>query len=238
MVTPRPRRALSMERVEDGGDCGVATGVGQCDAWLVTGGDDGSRDDAVCAGSERGGVRGNGMRSGQQGGGRGAGVGTGRPAVVDRAGGGVRGGFARWVRCCAPGPWSMCGRGSALMGTGTKRRCWRQAGAIAGIAEKRRLVESYGAVMVDMEAACVARLAQAHGLAFGAIKAISDASGVSLDGMERFATADGRFREMAFARHVALRPHRWRSAVRLGRDSARALRALTTAVLEDLERQG
>ena len=109
---------------------------------------------------------------------------------------------------------------------------------IAGAAEKRRLMESYGAVMVDMEAACVARLAEAHGLRFGAIKAISDGSEVSLDGMERFATADGRFREMAFARHVAVRPQRWRGAVRLGRDSARALRALTMAVQQDLDRQG
>ena len=108
---------------------------------------------------------------------------------------------------------------------------------IAGATEKRRLAESYGAVMVDMEAACVARLAQAHGLRFGAIKAISDASDVSLDGMERFQTAHGGFREMAFARHVALRPRRWSGAVRLGRNSARALRALTAAVLEDLERQ-
>lgn len=128
--------------------------------------------------------------------------------------------------------------GERFEGDGSEAALLATVGSIAGAAEKRRLVESYGAVMVDMEAACVARLAEAHGLRFAAIKAISDASGVSLDGMERFATADGRFREMAFARHVAVRPHRWRGAMQLGRDSARALRALTAAVLEDLERQG
>ena len=127
--------------------------------------------------------------------------------------------------------------GERFDGDGDEAALLVTVGEIAGAAEKRRLVESYGAVMVDMEAACVARQAQAHGLRFAAIKAISDASGVSLDGMERFATTDGRFREMAFARHVALRPHRWRGAVKLGRDSARALRALTTAVLKDLEGQ-
>ena len=112
------------------------------------------------------------------------------------------------------------------------------AARIASVAEKRRLHESYGAKAVDMEAACVARLAQAHGLAFGALKAISDESHFSLDGLEKFATADGQFRELAFAWHTALRPTRWRSALELGRNSARALRALTTAMQDDVERQG
>ena len=127
--------------------------------------------------------------------------------------------------------------GERFAGDGGEAALLATVGAIAGIAEKRRLVESYGAVMVDMEAACVARLAEAHGLKFGAVKAISDPSGVSLDGMERFATADGRFREIAFARHLALRPHRWRGAVQLGRNSARALRALTMVVIKDLENE-
>ncbi len=112
------------------------------------------------------------------------------------------------------------------------------AGVIAGVAEKRRLFESYGAAAVDMEAACVARLARAHGLRFSAIKGISDDASFSLDGLDRFATADGRFREIAFALHTALRPTRWRAAMQLGRNSAAALRGLTAALQADLARQG
>jgi adenosylhomocysteine nucleosidase len=45
---------------------------------------------------------------------------------------------------------------------------------IAGVAEKRRLFETYNANAVDMEAATVARMAQANGLGFAAIKTVSD----------------------------------------------------------------
>ena len=110
------------------------------------------------------------------------------------------------------------------------------APVIAGIAEKRRLFESYGATAVDMEAACVGRLARAHGLAFSAIKGISDDASFSLDGLDRFVAPDGSFRELAFALHTAARPWKWRSAVQLGRNSAAALRALTTTVQADLAR--
>ena len=108
---------------------------------------------------------------------------------------------------------------------------------IADVAEKRRLFESYGATAVDMEAACVGRLAQAHGLRFSAIKGISDDASFSLAGLDRFATPDGGFRELAFAVHTAMRPWTWRSAVQLGRNSAAALRALTVAVQGDLARE-
>ena len=107
---------------------------------------------------------------------------------------------------------------------------------IASVAEKSRLHASYGAAAVDMEAACVARLARAHGVSFRAIKAISDDAEFALDGMDRFVTADGRFREFGFAVYTALRPARWRSTIELGRNSAAALKALTTAVQNELAR--
>ena len=49
--------------------------------------------------------------------------------------------------------------------------------AIASVAEKARLAERFGAVMVDMEAATVARMAAARGVGFRAIKGVSDESG-------------------------------------------------------------
>ena len=99
--------------------------------------------------------------------------------------------------------------------------------AIAGIREKCRLAEAYGAHLVDMEAATVARLAAGHGLRFRAIKAISDGHDFELPALSRFTGRQGSFRTGAFALHVALHPRLWAQAAQLGRDSSRALAALT-----------
>lgn len=98
--------------------------------------------------------------------------------------------------------------------------------AIAGLKEKSRLRESYRAAMVDMEAATVARMAAARGLRFRAVKGISDAHDFEMKSISRFADARGQFRTGAFALHTALHPSSWSSAVRLGRDSNRALAKL------------
>ncbi len=103
---------------------------------------------------------------------------------------------------------------------------------IAGVREKARLAAAYRATMVDMEAATVGRLAAAHGLRFRAVKGISDAHDVELASLGRFAGAHGQFRTAAFAMHTTLRPHHWRDAARLGRESHRALRALSERLLE------
>lgn len=97
---------------------------------------------------------------------------------------------------------------------------------IAGVREKARLHGSYGAAMVDMEAATVARLAAARGLQFRAIKGISDAHDFEMESLSRFADARGHFRTGAFALHTALRPGNWKSAMRLGRESNQALAKL------------
>lgn len=98
--------------------------------------------------------------------------------------------------------------------------------AIAGAREKSRLHQSYGADMVDMEAATLARLAAMRGRRFRAIKGISDGHDFEMESMSRFADARGQFRTGAFALHTAFRPSTWSSAVRLGRDSNRALAKL------------
>ena len=102
--------------------------------------------------------------------------------------------------------------------------------AIAGPAEKARLHQTYGAAAVDMEAATVARLAQAHGIPFGAIKAISDEHGIDLTSLTPFASDRGQFRTGAFAMHTLLRPNTWQAAITLGRNSNAALAALTSAL--------
>ncbi len=46
--------------------------------------------------------------------------------------------------------------------------------SVAGTEQKIRLAKAYGAGVVDMEAAAVAQGAEARGIGFGAVKAISD----------------------------------------------------------------
>jgi adenosylhomocysteine nucleosidase len=108
------------------------------------------------------------------------------------------------------------------------------ASEIASAKEKQRLFASYGAAMVDMEAATVARLALAHGIPFRAIKAISDAHDFELAALSRFADRQGQFRTAAFALHTAVRPHAWGKTMQLGRDSKRALEALTARLRDEL----
>lgn len=103
---------------------------------------------------------------------------------------------------------------------------------IASVREKQRLFASYGARVVDMEAATVARLAGVHGVPFRALKAVSDAHDFELESLARFASPRGHFRTGAFALHTALRPAHWRKTMQLGAGSQKALRALTERMKE------
>lgn len=98
--------------------------------------------------------------------------------------------------------------------------------AVAGPEQKARLRESYGAQAVDMEAAAVAQAAEARGIKFRAIKAISDEVDFVFPSMERFVNANGSFSEWKFAGFAALRPWLWPRVVRLMRSSRRASRVL------------
>jgi adenosylhomocysteine nucleosidase len=90
----------------------------------------------------------------------------------------------------------------------------------ADAGEKRRLVADFGADLVDMEAATVARIAAEQGVPFAVVKAISDGPGDDLPELQRFYTQDGWFREKAFALHLALRPWMWAVAVHMGRSAS------------------
>jgi adenosylhomocysteine nucleosidase len=100
------------------------------------------------------------------------------------------------------------------------------AGTIASVGEKARLAESYGAMLVDMEAATVARMALAKGVGFRAIKGVSDGYDFELSSLAKFAGERGSFRTGAFALHTAVRPWEWGRAMALGRGSAKALAGL------------
>jgi adenosylhomocysteine nucleosidase len=104
------------------------------------------------------------------------------------------------------------------------------ADAIASTAEKARLARSFGASMVDMEAATVARIAQARGVEFRAIKGVSDGYEFELGELAKFEGERGSFRTGAFAAYTAMRPWTWEKAMELGRGSAKALAALEVAL--------
>ena len=98
--------------------------------------------------------------------------------------------------------------------------------SVADPDQKRKLRDSFGAEIVDMEAAAVARSADAHGKEFTAVKAISDEINFEFPAMDRFVDSEGRFLEGRFTLYTAIRPWLWPRVLQLGRNSTRASRAL------------
>lgn len=109
--------------------------------------------------------------------------------------------------------------------------------AVANPEQKEKLRESYQAQAVDMEAAAVARAADAHGMSFSALKVISDESDFPFPPTDRFVDSEGLFHEMSFAWFVAIRPWLWLPVMRLARNSGRASRVLCEQIRK-LEGQG
>jgi len=108
-------------------------------------------------------------------------------------------------------------------------------GMMAGPSQKVRLREAFGAQAVDMEAAAVARAAEARGVRFAALKVSSDEFDFELPALERFVDSEGRFLEIRFALFAAVRPWLWPRVIRLARDSRRATRVLCEG-LRNLDR--
>jgi adenosylhomocysteine nucleosidase len=104
---------------------------------------------------------------------------------------------------------------------------------VADDAEKTRLAATYrGAVLVDMEAATVARLAEMHGIPLLCIKGVSDATDATLPDLNPFIDHGGQMRMARFLAYVALRPGYWPSLLHLGKNSARAAEAMRDLILE------
>jgi adenosylhomocysteine nucleosidase len=99
-------------------------------------------------------------------------------------------------------------------------------GSVATPSQKQKLHMSFGAQLVDMEAAAVARAAEARGVEFAVVKAISDEVDFDFPSTERFVDSAGHFSEMRFALFAALRPCLWPRIVRLARNCTRAANAL------------
>jgi len=108
--------------------------------------------------------------------------------------------------------------------------------AVADPAQKKRLADAYGAAAVDMEAAAVAQSTQLNRIEFAALKGISDTTDFAMPPTERFVSSEGQFREVRFALFIALRPWLWAQTIVLGRNCAKASRALCKAIGDYLNR--
>lgn len=105
---------------------------------------------------------------------------------------------------------------------------------IAGMEAKQELVNHFHALVVDMEAAGVARVAQQKGIGFRCVKAISDEADFAMPPLARFVDANGDFHRGRFAAWAALRPWQWASIAALARNSRHATRALCAWLEKDV----
>lgn len=108
--------------------------------------------------------------------------------------------------------------------------------SVATGAQKARLKAAFGAQLVDMEAAAVARAAQARGVEFVAVKSVSDEFDFTFPDMERFVDSEGQFRQLRFAGFAVLRPWLWRKANQLRHNSNTASEELCNSLITSLNR--
>ena len=108
------------------------------------------------------------------------------------------------------------------------------AGEIAGAETKRELVNRFHGLVVDMESAGVAKVAQQEQIGFRCVKAISDEADFAMPPMGQFLNAAGEFQSGKFALWAALRPWQWPRIVALARNSKRATESLCNWLQKDL----
>ena len=109
---------------------------------------------------------------------------------------------------------------------------------VADAAEKHRLEASYGASLVDMEAAVVARLARMREIPVRCLKGVSDGVGAELLDLNPFIDVNGQMKMGAFLAHVAVRPGTWGPLMNLGKlsaGSAKRLARMIERLLADAE---
>lgn len=108
------------------------------------------------------------------------------------------------------------------------------SGEIADAEAKQELVTRFHGLVVDMEAAGVAKVAQQEQIGFRCVKAISDEADFAMPPMARFIAADGSFQGGRFAVWAAVRPWQWARVAALAANSRRATAALCDRLRSDL----
>lgn len=109
------------------------------------------------------------------------------------------------------------------------------ANHVAGRAEKLGLRDYYQAVLVDMEAAAVGRIAANKSIDFCCIKAASDGIDDELPDFSRFRNGDGKLHKTRTGLDLALRPRYWSGLVKLGKNSKVGAVAIARATNEFFE---
>ncbi len=109
---------------------------------------------------------------------------------------------------------------------------------VADAAEKKRLASTYGAALVDMEAAAVARLAGMRGIPFSCLKGVSDGLSEDLLDFNRFISPEGQFQMSRLLLYVLPRPWHWPALIRMGENSRNASQSIRELLLENMDKPG
>lgn len=109
---------------------------------------------------------------------------------------------------------------------------------VAGHADKPRLSQEYGAGLVDMEAAAVARLAEMRGVPFDCFKGVSDGFSDRLPDFNRFIVQNGQLSLLRLLFFVLPRPWHWPALIRMGENSRKASHSLAGLLLVNLDKTG
>lgn len=125
----------------------------------------------------------------------------------------------------------LCDAGAGDLWLATSQR-------VASEPEKRRLAHAYGAALVDMEAAAIARLAAMRDLPFYAIKGVSDTLTQHLPDMNRFLSPAGLFRIAPFLLFAAFRPWYWPAILKMGENSKKAAQGIAASLHDFLDERG
>lgn len=108
------------------------------------------------------------------------------------------------------------------------------SGEVADPESKEQLATRFRAVVVDMEAAGVAKVAMELKVGFHCVKAISDEYDFVLPPLNSFVDSEGRFQVVRFAIWAALRPWRWLATLRLARNTSLATQTLSDWLRKNL----
>jgi adenosylhomocysteine nucleosidase len=97
---------------------------------------------------------------------------------------------------------------------------------VAGRDEKRQVAERYGASLVDMEAAAVARLARAKGIPFHCWKTVTDMATEDLPDFNSFLDNEKQLRTGRLATYALTRPRYVAPLLRMGKNGRSGADAL------------
>jgi adenosylhomocysteine nucleosidase len=101
---------------------------------------------------------------------------------------------------------------------------------VAGRDEKRRIAETHGASLVDMEAATVARLAREKSIPFYCWKAVTDIATEELPDFNSFLDDEKQLRTGQLAKYALIRPRYIAPLRRMGKNSRSGAEALGQTV--------